>query len=544
MTTTSSNRITLSELLSLNAKGRLSEDEAKSILSQLLSILEPMHSQQPSQLHLHINPDNITIDETGVVNLLPPAAGTVNANGYAPEEQLAGDNANIGTWTDCFALGATIYKLLTGQTLALDTLTERGGIDLNAFPAEISLPTRQLVQYMTRPVRYHRPRRIVDLQRFMADKGISLPAAPIAVEALLQQQGQQSAGPAFEHIDNFSTFNNESFNGSFSSAPDMTAPQQPAPSSQPQQKQKKKLSPLVWIIPLIVVLIGACAGLYFAQPKFVKNLFGGKKHSSELVEDDEEETDDESPSSRRRNEGVTVSRTSTGYRFNINGEQFSMIAINGGSFIMGNNDYQDEHSHQVTVSNFYIGQTEVTKELWQAVMGVDPNPSVDGPNVPAVLITYDDCLSFINALNDLMPSNCPITFRLPYEAEWEYAARGGGYSSTIWSGTDYSGSLSTYAWYDDNADNDYHAVATTQPNRFGIYDMSGNVWEWCYDWYNNSYYDNSPKTNPHGASSGDSRVKRGGCYSSLEGSCRATYRLMQEPSESTLQTGMRLAASK
>lgn len=216
--------------------------------------------------------------------------------------------------------------------------------------------------------------------------------------------------------------------------------------------------------------------------------------------------------------------------FTVNGVTFKMIYVQGGTFTMGatseqgSDAYSDETpTHSVTLSSYYIGETEVTQELWQALMGSNPS-SFKGSRKPVDSVSYNDCIEFISKLN----SKTGQSFRLPTEAEWEYAARGGNKSRTY----KYSGSntIDNVAWYEVNSYNkgssspDYgtHNVATKSPNELGIYDMSGNVWEWCSDWRGS--YSSSSQTNPTGASSGSIRVLRGGSWGSYAGYCRVANR--------------------
>lgn len=223
--------------------------------------------------------------------------------------------------------------------------------------------------------------------------------------------------------------------------------------------------------------------------------------------------------------------------FNVNGVIFKMIKVEGGTFTMGatpeqgNEARQDEKpAHNVTLSTFYICQTEVTQELWQAVMGSNPSP-YNGTKLPVSNISWDNCQEFISNLNQITGK----TFRLPTEAEWEYAARGGNKSQ----GYKYAGSnnVDEVAWYSSNTT---HTVATKMPNELGLYDMSGNVWEWCQDWYNAFYYIMSPSTNPTGPSSGTKHVGRGGGVGFTATGCRVAYRDSNGPDA---DDGMRLVMS-
>lgn len=208
--------------------------------------------------------------------------------------------------------------------------------------------------------------------------------------------------------------------------------------------------------------------------------------------------------------------------YTVNGVSFTMVAVEGGTFTMGatseqgSDAYDDEKpAHQVTLSDYYIGETEVTQELWQAVMGSNPSNFAGNLQRPVECVSWNDCQIFITKLNNLTGEN----FRLPTEAEWEYAARGGNASE----GYKYSGSnsIGDVAWYWDNST---HPVKTKQANELGIYDMSGNVYEWCADWYSSSYYSSSPQDNPTGPSSGSYRVLRGGGWRNFARDCRVAYR--------------------
>ena len=241
---------------------------------------------------------------------------------------------------------------------------------------------------------------------------------------------------------------------------------------------------------------------------------------------------------------VSSSYTDDGIMFSIGNVRFEMVRVEGGTFTIGataeqgSDAYSDEKpTHQVTLSSYSIGKTEVTQALWQAVMG--SNPSVfKGSNLPVEQVSWEDCQTFIRKLNALTGKN----FRLPTEAEWEFAARGGNNSR----GYKYSGSntLSNVAWYDDSTT---HPVATKAPNELGIYDMSGNVWEWCNDGYGS--YTSASQTNPTGPDSGwlnrvfsgFDPVFRGGSWCLYAECCRVSYRRSGAPLFREDYFGLRLA---
>ena len=228
----------------------------------------------------------------------------------------------------------------------------------------------------------------------------------------------------------------------------------------------------------------------------------------------------------------------------VKGVTFTMIAVEGGTFQMGATSEQggdaydnEKPVHRVTLSSYYIGETEVTQKLWQAVMGKNPS-KYKGDKRPVEQVSWNDCQEFIKKLNHLTGKN----FRLPTEAEWEYAARGGDKSK----GYKYSGSntIDNVAWYTSNSGSKTHDVKTKQANELGIYDMSGNVYEWCQEWYDSSYYSSSPSSNPKGPSSGSSRVLRGGSWGSYARDCRVSNRINSNSGSRRYYYGLRLSLSQ
>lgn len=227
-------------------------------------------------------------------------------------------------------------------------------------------------------------------------------------------------------------------------------------------------------------------------------------------------------------------------KFQVGDVNFSMVYVEGGTFKMGAQEenhtapnYDDEATdcespvHDVILSSYYIGETTVTQALWKSVMGTTvkhqqgkafiPRPLCgENDECPMYYVFYEDVISFIKKLNN----KTNYTFRLPTEAEWEFAARGGNRSC----GYKYSGSnnIDDVAWYDKNSNKTVHPVKCKNANELGLYDMSGNVWELCSDWYGR--YDSEEQTNPLGPNHGPFRVWRGGSFFNWEWNCRVSHR--------------------
>ncbi len=427
--------------------GPLAESQALDYVRQVASALHYMHEQK-QLCHYDVKPANILLDSAGKAVLIDfgisknydreghetSTTPIGMSEGYAPIEQYQGQVQEFSPASDVYALGATLYFLLSGQRppTAIDRI---GGAAL-ALPASVSQATRQLVEQAMTIARQLRPQSVA-------------------------------------------MFLEESSPGKTVGDPDVTVVEVP-PAAQPVKR----------------------------------------------------------PTSQQQLKDET---------FTVGGVTFKMIAVEGGTFRMGataeqgtSDPYSDEYpTHQVTLSSYSIGETEVTQALWVAVMGSNPSwftrwfKRKKQQDHPVHNVTWGDCQNFIHRLNSLTGKR----FRLPTEAEWEFAARGGNKSK----GYKYSGSntLDDVAWYNDNNISKTHPVATKAPNELGLYDMSGNVWECCHDW--SGGYNGGAQTNPTGPTSGSNRVYRGGSWFSNARRCRVSSRSNFSPSSSYSFLGFRLA---
>ena len=244
--------------------------------------------------------------------------------------------------------------------------------------------------------------------------------------------------------------------------------------------------------------------------------------------------------------------TGSNLSFTIGSVTFKMVFVQGGTFQMGSysggNDEQPVHN--VTVSDYYMGEFVVTQALWQEVMGTtvyqqrdkaDPSWSMSGvgSNHPMYYVNHSEAEEFCGRLNQRFRGQLPAgySFALPTEAEWEYAARGGNKTNAYtYAGSNY---LSDVGWYADNSSGSTHAVGMKRANELGLYDMSGNVYEWCADWYGS--YGSSSQTNPRGPASGSGRVLRGGGWNRNASYCRAAIRIGSGPGNRYYDYGFRLA---
>ena len=260
----------------------------------------------------------------------------------------------------------------------------------------------------------------------------------------------------------------------------------------------------------------------------------------------------------RNNSSSTSGKSTTSSSSQTMTKTKGMVLVKGGSFAMGSNtdEYNEQRIHDITVSSFYMCDHEVTQAEFADVIGTFPS-RFEGSNKPVEQVSWFDALEYCNLLSKkegLTPCysfdgtvKCNWNangYRLPTEAEWEYAARGGSKSKKY----TYSGSnnVGTVAWYNDNSKEETHDVKTKQPNELGIYDLSGNVGEWCWDWYDYyypKYYEGSKSTNPHGpdsASYNKSRIYRGAFWCGDSNYCRVSARLFHAPDYVDASIGFRV----
>ncbi|MBQ2621988.1 MAG: formylglycine-generating enzyme family protein [Thermoguttaceae bacterium] len=213
----------------------------------------------------------------------------------------------------------------------------------------------------------------------------------------------------------------------------------------------------------------------------------------------------------------------------INGVEFAFRWCPAGTFMMGapmsETGRSDEKQHKVTLTKgFWMLETEVTQKQWKAVMRNNPS-RFKGDDLPVECVSLGDCQEFCKKCTQL---GLPV--QLPTEAQWEYACRAGSTGA-------YAGNLDDMVWYWDNSDRKTHPVGTKKPNAWGLYDMHGNVWEWCQDWYDD--YPRGSVTDPVGPSSGSDRVFRGGCWLDSAGFCRSAYRFYIDPGYRDYTLGFR-----
>lgn len=473
--------------------GALSVGAAKKILKPVADAVAFLHCNRIT--HLDIKPGNIMFRSNGEPVLIDfglakhydrrgNATTTVRtlaySAGFSPAEQYVGLK-QFSPQSDVYALAATFANMLTGKTPP-----EAIDLEFSLNDWSVCLP-EEVRPAVVHAMAYSRKDRTLSVRDFVkelygnepsvVEKPVSQPAAEPTVESKTEVIGEG-------------------------------------------KKSTKKW----WIIAACVLeTVAAVVGI--VCDKFLS-----------VGEDMEQKTEQKTESAPQL-VAVEGSRT-----FTVNGVKFTMVPVEGGTFTMGATSEQgsdaneyEKPAHEVTLSDYYIGQTEVTQALWKAVMGSNPSDS-KGDNLPVEQVSWDDCQVFIQNLNQLTGKQ----FRLPTEAEWEYAARGGRKSR----GYKYAGgnNIGLVAWCGDNSGNRTHTVATKQANELGVYDMSGNVEEWCSDWYDG--YQSSSQSDPQRPSLGSCRVNRGGsCYCNAR-DCRVSYRFFGTPDFRYNDLGLRLSCKK
>lgn len=442
-------------------RGAIPEAEALGYVKDAASALEYIHSKNIN--HLDIKPGNlmkrkedgrIIVIDFGVAKQYATVISEVStpvciSHDYSPVELYRKNGElSFSPQSDVYALAATLFKLLTGNTPpeAIEVLSE-------------GLPVAELQEkHISRPV-----------------------ISAIAMAMKCRHERTQSIAEFVSNLENRAN----------------------------KSKQPVFKSGWLWAVVVAVTIVAIWLMVPF-----------NKGASSDNSSSD----------------SIYTPKIKTFY---ANGVSFDMVEVRGGTFSMGATSEQgsvaennEKPVHSVTLSSFYIGKTEVTQALWRAVMGNNPS-RFEGDNLPVECVSWNDCQVFIRKLNALTGQN----FRFLTEAEWEFACRGGNNSL----GYKYSGSdnIDNVAWYADNSGYTSVPVATKSPNELGIYDMGGNVMEWCSDWYGD--YSSSALTNPKGPESGSCRIIRGGCWCDGARGCRSSLRFDYSPTGRSSNLGLRLA---
>lgn len=489
----------------------LSEAQTRDVAGQLLDALDTVH--RAGFFHLDVKPGNIMIDRKGHCTLIDfgaskqlsamertslSSSGMAYTPGYAPIEQEGQRTKSIGPWTDLYAVGATLYHLLTGQTppeVDPDDTGDDGR--MFAYPAGVSMQMQKAISRLMNPSLRRRPQNVEQAKAVLDNRSLTSGSGANTEETVaapMSKTAQEVQGQGHQRAEG-----------------KVAKPHNPSGG-------RKKL----WFIVGAVAVCLAVATIFLLRPSGSNEPADTAQVPSEPAAPDTERT------------------------YTVNGVEFKIMPVEGGTFTMGATSEQDNSNddespaHEVTLSDFCIGETEVTQALWRAVMGGNPS-EFKGNSNPVESVSWNDCQTFIDRLNAATEGQRPEgrSFRLPTEAEWEYAARGGNKSRH----TQYAGSsnLSSVAWYSDNSGDKTYPVAKKAPNELGLYDMSGNVWEWCQDWYDENYYGKSPKNDPCNNTEGSLRVVRGGGWLNLAGGYRVADRGGCGPDGSIYYLGLRLA---
>ena len=484
-------------LSSLVKKGEaLSLDVALKYVRQVAEALAYCHKRNIA--HLDVKPGNILIQDGMAILIDFGISKHYNeggdqtsstpvgiSKGYAPLEQYKkGGVTTFSSVTDIYSLGAVLFRLVTGQTPPdADEVNEEG---LPEFPSAVPQYVQDAITAAMQPKKKDRPQSVDDL--------LALLVEPAVEDVDMEDTELEDDSEDTELTDDIDCAEGKSEGADSAEEKYEEVPESGKTPTRPHNKR----------------LLYGVAGVLIVVVAVICILWGIS-----------------SPEKRE-----------TGYSngiLKVNGIEYPMVYVEGGSFMMGSDDsdaISDEKPvHRVTLSSYRIGKYEVTQDLWEAVMGSNPS-HFKGSKRPVESVSWDDCQEFIRKLNALTGQN----FCLPTEAQWEFAARGGNNSN----GYIYSGSnnIDKVAWYNGYIGNRTRDVGRKSPNELDIYDMSGNVSEWCSDWY--GAYGSSSETNPSGPSSGSGRVLRGGDRSNAERICRVSCRHSSAQSHSKGLCGLRL----
>jgi formylglycine-generating enzyme required for sulfatase activity/serine/threonine protein kinase len=534
---------------------KFTEDELRRILDRLLPALDYLHDR--GIYHRDIKPGNILISDDGIPILIDFGSArqrlsdnsltVIESRGYTPFEQLE-SRGNVGPWSDLYALGATLYKAITSETMP--KANDRAFRD----------PYLPLAQRK-------------ELEKFYGRDFLSMIDIALAVQP---QDRWQNANEWLQSLVSGEVVQKRETSGV--SASRLGSPPK---AEQEGQKQVSKSKSWVWAATSGILILAIISWLWMNREEYFGKTKPQAVVNEPVLEKPPEEAADDKPAKEEKKPEVIV--------------PLDMVVIPAGDFQMGDSMSEGEKKegpvHQVYVSAFYMGKYEVSEELWDRVRqwglghGYSDLPQGSGRDAkhPVHSITWHDAVKWCNArssmeglehcytvnesiyktgVNDSVTCNWSATgYRLPTEAEWEKAARGGLSGKRFPSGdtlghanANYRSSI-RYPYDLSGKDNDIHPtfskgsdaltspVGSFAPNGYGLYDMAGNIWEWCWDFYSNDSYRSVNNSDPRGSISGSLRIDRGGSWEAEAFSCRVSCRNVDLPSNSFRGLGLRIARS-
>lgn len=548
----------------IKERGRIGEAEAIAIIDSVCRALAYVHSRNIN--HLDIKPGNIMVEaETGNVVLIDfgvakqydAATGEATtttpvgrSHGYSPLEQYkVGGVSQFSPESDIYALGATLYKMLTGTTPPEAGDVAQDG--LPPIPSDISASVRRAITAAMSTAKKDRPHTIAEFLDILHGKTAGGEETEVEEKKPKQKQDDIEVIVIDDGKGNSGNNGNNEDRASDSSASGHNSHPQPQPEPTPQPQRRKWLP---WVVAAGVAAVVFVAIMLFRPkpesipPDIIAAVTSGtdtvsqQEQPQQPVQQPVQQQPVQQPMQpvQQQQEQQPVEQQPEPERPQSNLPEIEMVWVSGGTFTMGATSEQgsdawddEKPAHSVTLSGYYIGKYEVTQAQWKAVMGNNPS-SFKGDNLPVESVSWNEVQEFIKKLNQMTGKS----YRLPTEAEWEYAARGGNNSR----GYKYSGSnnIGSVAWYYDNSGSTTHPVGSKSPNELGIYDMSGNVREWCQDRWASNYYSSSPQRNPQGSASGSDRVLRGGCWDNDARNCRVSCRSYVSPYSGGYYLGFRL----
>ncbi len=530
-------------------RGAIPEAEALGYVKDAASALEYIHSKNIN--HLDIKPGNlmrrkedgrIIVIDFGVAKQydLVTSQGTTTtlvgiSRGYSPTEQY-GDNGvqTFSPQSDVYALAATLFKLLTGNTPPESIKIPEYGLPVAELQEKHVSRSVIFAIAMAMKGRHERTQSVAEfINNLSGDDTVVIPD-PAEAERKRKAAEEKAAKERAE-----AERKRKEANAKVEKEKKTLKGKGVNIITTRKKRLIKSLLKKYWW--MAAVLVAIVAGLLMILFQIGAGVSGDNSLNDSITANGE--------------------YTPNVKTFYANGVPFDMVEVRGGTFRMGATSEQGSDAwrgekpvHSVTLSGYYIGKTEVTQALWKAVMGSNPS-KFKGDNLPVEQVSWNDCQEFIRKLNAITGQN----FHLPTEAEWEFACRGGNNSR----GYKYSGSndIKKVAWYEDNSVGKNHLVGyrrkglrsvvcgdnigNTQPvgtkvsNELGIYDMSGNVYEWCNDCYGG--YSSGAQTNPRGPYDGTQRVTRGGSKGSSAWCCRSSHRSNANLDFHSDSIGLRLA---